>query len=415
MADRDRPLRVLYSFPHKLGAGRICYTAWQQVRGLALAGAEVLVYSGSVHKPVIHPAVTTRLTLARGRLRIPYRLLGIMRACMLHDWITARRLERLQGKIDIVHVWPLGGLETMKTAKRLGIPTVTERPNTHTAYAYEVVRLECERLGVSLPPGGEHSFDADALARERLEYEAADALLCPSDFVVKTFMDEGLSPEKLVRHQYGFDPELYYPASRSSRTESGLTILFAGYCAVRKGLHFALEAWLKSPAHHNGKFLIAGDFLPAYAEKLAPMLSHPSVHVLGHRNDIPELMRNSDAMILPSIEEGFGLVCVEALGSGSVPIVSDACTEICKHEENALVHKVGDVESLSHHITMLHENRELLGRLRQNAIASASSATWDAAGVKLLEQYRNVVTNHKSARTSGHTSASRYQPILESA
>jgi glycosyltransferase involved in cell wall biosynthesis len=136
--------------------------------------------------------------------------------------------------------------------------------------------------------------------------------------------------------------------------------------------------------------------------------------VLGHRNDIPELMRNSDAMILPSIEEGFGLVCVEALGSGSVPIVSDACTEICKHEENALVHKVGDVESLSHHITMLHENRELLGRLRQNAIASASSATWDAAGVKLLEQYRNVVTNHKSARTSGHTSASRYQPILES-
>jgi len=24
-------IRVLYSFPHKLGAERICYTAWQQV------------------------------------------------------------------------------------------------------------------------------------------------------------------------------------------------------------------------------------------------------------------------------------------------------------------------------------------------------------------------------------------------
>lgn len=38
---KDR-IRVLYSFPHKLGADRICYTAWQQVRGLAVAGADVL-------------------------------------------------------------------------------------------------------------------------------------------------------------------------------------------------------------------------------------------------------------------------------------------------------------------------------------------------------------------------------------
>ena len=37
------------------------------------------------------------------------------------------------------------------------------------------------------------------------------------------------------------------------------------------------------------------------------MLAHPSVKVLGHRNDVPELMRKSDILVLPSIEEGFGL------------------------------------------------------------------------------------------------------------
>ena len=36
---------------------------------------------------------------------------------------------------------------------------------------------------------------------------------------------------------------------------------------------------------------------------------------LGHRTDVPELMRSSDALLLPSIEEGFGLVCTEAIGS----------------------------------------------------------------------------------------------------
>ena len=39
-------VRVLYSFPLRLGADRICGIAWQQVNGLAAAGAEVLVFPG---------------------------------------------------------------------------------------------------------------------------------------------------------------------------------------------------------------------------------------------------------------------------------------------------------------------------------------------------------------------------------
>ncbi len=80
----------------------------------------------------------------------------------------------------------------------------------------------------------------------------------------------------------------------SRREGEGLTMLFCGDAAVRKGLHFALEAWLASPAHKDGKFLIAGGILPGYALKLAAELAHPSVQVLGHRSDVPELMRQSD-------------------------------------------------------------------------------------------------------------------------
>ena len=45
---RDREaqgnVRVLYSFPQKIGAGRVCYTAWEQVRGLHAAGATVTAF-----------------------------------------------------------------------------------------------------------------------------------------------------------------------------------------------------------------------------------------------------------------------------------------------------------------------------------------------------------------------------------
>jgi glycosyltransferase involved in cell wall biosynthesis len=246
-----------------------------------------------------------------------------------------------------------------------------------------------------LPPDHEHAYNAEKLHREEEEYRLATKLLCPSEFVVKTFLDKGFAKEHLARHIYGYDEKAYYPASDRRESKRGLTMLFVGVCAVRKGVHYALEAWLKSPASKNGTFLIAGDFLPAYQEKLASLLSHPSVKVLGHRNDVPELMRKSDILVLPSIEEGFGLVITEAMGSGCVPLASEACTEICSHMKTGLIHKVGDVEALAQHISMLHEDRMLLERLRATSLQSCSDITWTAAGVRLLDVYRETIAAHR--------------------
>jgi D-inositol-3-phosphate glycosyltransferase len=395
MRDNNERVRVLFSFPLRLGADRICGIAWHQVDGLAAAGADVLVFPASILKPV-RPDVRVSPTLARGKLRIPYKIVGTMRACALHDHVVARRIEKLAGQIDIIHTWPLGALETLKTASKLGIPTVLERCNAHTGFATEVVRKECGRLEVVLPPDHEHAFNAQKLRKEEEEYRLATRLLCPSDFVVKTYLDRGYTREQLARHIYGYDEKVYYPDSQPRDSRRGLTMLFVGVCAVRKGVHFALEAWLKSPASKDGNFLIAGEFLPAYQEKLASMLAHPSVKVLGHRNDVPELMRKSDILVLPSIEEGFGLVIAEAMGSGCVPLASEACTEICNHMKTGLTHHVGDVEALTQHITMVHEDRALLERLRAASLRAAPEITWTAAGARLLNVYRDTIAARRA-------------------
>jgi glycosyltransferase involved in cell wall biosynthesis len=391
MSDIDQRLRVLFSFPLRLGADRICGIAWQQVNGLAAAGADVLAFPASICRPV-YPGVRVRPTLEWDRMRVPYRLVGTMRACAWHDHIVARRLEKLAGQIDIIHTWPLGALETLRTAAKLGIPTVLERPNANTRFAMEVVQEECDRLGVVLPPDHEHAFNAEKLRREEEEYRLATQLLCPCDFVVKTFLDKGYPKEQLARHIYGYDETVYHPGNQKRTPERGLNMLFVGVCAVRKGVHYALEAWLKSPASKDGRFVIAGEFLPEYEQKLRGMLKHPSVHVLGHRNDVADLMRNSDILVLPSIEEGFGLVVTEAMGSGCVPLASDACTELCRHMETGLVHHVGDVATLAQQITTLHEDRALLARLRAQSLNLAPEVTWTAAGQKLLQVYRETIS-----------------------
>ena len=397
MNTRRDPIRVLYSFPHKLGGGRIQTTAWEQINGLVQAGAQVLVQPGVLQVPVPGNP-TIQPTLSRGKLRLPYKLLGTLRTCALHDRIVARRLRRLAGKIDIAHLWPLGASETARTAEEMGIPTVLERPNAHTRFAYEVVQAECQRIGVALPPGHEHAYNPETLKREEEEYDLAYRLLCPAEFVVKTFLDQGFKREQLVRHFYGVDERLFHPGPART-SQSSFTMIFVGVCAVRKGLHFALEAWLQSPASRDGKFLIAGSFIPSYEEKLRPMLSHPSVQVLGHREDVADLMRASDTFVLPTIEEGFGLVCTEAMASGCVPIISEACTDICKHMENSLVHPIGDVEALTRHITMLYEDRALLSRLRDAGLRAVPKITWTAAGVKLLDLYGEIITEYREARS----------------
>ena len=385
-------MKILYSFPHKIGAARICYTAWQQVQGLASAGVDVLAMPASVARPV---AANVQPTLAKGGFRLPFRLLGKYRAFRLHDRIVAKRLKTVAGEIDVVHVWPSAALETIKTAKHLGIPTVLERPNAHTRYAYDIVKAECKRIGVGLPPGDDYTYRMDVLAREEEEFEKVDYLLCASEFSARTFRDTGCPSEKIIRHTYGFDEKSYHPSGQRAKRE--FTAIFVGVAAVRKGLHLALEAWRRSPAAKDGIFLIAGEVAPEYAKHLEEYFRDPNIVALGHRRDIPELMRRADVLVLPSLEEGFGLVCAEAIGSGCVPIVSEACTEICQHMHNGLVHPIRDTETLTQHIAMLYEDRSLLRRLRETCIRERLNYTWTAAGHKLLRAYQVAMERHAAA------------------
>jgi glycosyltransferase involved in cell wall biosynthesis len=128
---------------------------------------------------------------------------------------------------------------------------------------------------------------------------------------------------------------------------------------------------------------------------------------LGHRHDVPQLMQSADVLLMPSIEEGFALVCAEAIGAGCVPLASDACTEMCRHMENALVHHVGDVSTLRQQITEVFTAPELLARLRAGALASRLDWTWNAAGTA----YEQAVERHQdSPIIAGRPNGAKFAP-----
>lgn len=91
------------------------------------------------------------------------------------------------------------------------------------------------------------------------------------------------------------------------------------------------------------------------------------IHFLGERNDVPSLMKSSDAFILPSRFEGVGIVVLEAMASGLPIIVSDfsAAKELVD-KNSAIIVKKEDSEDLNRAINLMINNKDLRLKLIKN-------------------------------------------------
>ena len=391
-SDTSGALSVLYSFPGAIGGPGIGVIAWHQVNQLVLAGHDVTLVVASVARPVVGIRSIVRSLDFVGRL-IPERTMGRARAFAWHDWRARRVLAA--GSFDVVHTWPLAAVRTLELAQRLGVTGIHECPNTHIAEACTVVSREYARLGLPIPSAWSKFGDGDRLEIEEREYAAATALLVPSDAVAQSFLSRGFDSAKLVRHQYGFDPANIRVPVRE--TEHPFTAVFIGRCVPRKGLHYALEAWLSSRASETGRLLIYGAFDPEYRGLLRTSLAHPSVILCGPTAKPGAAYAKADVLLLPSVEEGSALVTYEAQGAGVIPLVSSTSGAVVEHGVNGLIHEPGDTAALASHIELLYDQEKARRSLRTAALAEAQHLTWAVAGRVLVNAYRIAMANPAEA------------------
>lgn len=381
-------LRVLYSFPHPVGAPGIGTTALNQVRALAMAGAEVTLVCTSLHDKVPR-GVEVRETLRFLGRRVPHRAFGRPdRAMAYHDQRVARLLRVAPERFDVVHVWPQSAVATLAAARAVGCMSAREVPNTHTANAYEQAACETRIVGVELRQGHSHRPDPRRLRVEEKEYAESDILMVPSDHVAQTFIDRGVNEARLGRHQYGYDPTQFSAHGRVEWPTRRFTATFVGSGEPRKGLHYALEAWAAADTPEGSMLVIAGVLAPRYRQYIAPWLAHPTVEYLGFVDDVPDLLRRSDILLLPSVEEGSALVTYEAQACGCIPIVSSASGALLPRGLADFIHKPRDVKALTAHLTTISQDHHLRESLRDEVFNWSTKLTWESAGIRMLEIYK---------------------------
>ncbi|WP_263380244.1 glycosyltransferase family 4 protein [Granulicella paludicola] len=301
---------------------------------------------------------------------LPRRLsddLGVQNALRFDDWTYRRIPEDTDALIAIAGA----ALKTGQIVQQRGGQFICDRGSTHQRYQEQLVSDEYRRWGVNLPV----SDIRDTLREEEI-YAVADAVTVPSSFALQSYLEMGVPRGKLHVIPYGAElRELRMPADAPQRSsKNGFHIVFAGAVSLRKGVPYLLQAFaqLKVP----GKKLRLAGYIDPDIKQVLGRLPTDDVEILGPlpRPQLIALMHASDVLVLPSIEDGFGLVMAEAMACGCA-IISSTNTggsDLYTDGVEGYIVPIRDPKALADRLQQLVENRDLLARMRRAAKAKVA-------------------------------------------
>lgn len=244
-------------------------------------------------------------------------------------------------------------------------------------------------LADNLPmPTVAHLRDIIKLSRKAIADLNGNAwLIAVSNATWEFHIDQGLNAEKVITLFNGVDLKRFQPRvpEDAVRNKLGLSpedflILTVGQIGLRKGQDVLAEAALLLASRlSNAQYLIAGErfsdkpesraFEARVIAKLQSIGEGDHLHLLGYREDMPELMNAADVLVHPANQEPLGRVLLEAAASGLPIIATDVggTSEIFRHRESAWLIPPGEPKALAEAILKLANDAELRSRLAGKA------------------------------------------------
>jgi glycosyltransferase involved in cell wall biosynthesis len=256
-------------------------------------------------------------------------------------------VSRLLGRCDVFNGWVGASLFSIRTARRRGIPAVLQTGSAHIVRQAELLREEAAKFGA-----GERITHPRVIARALREYEEADRIVVPSEFVHRTFVEKGVSPEKLVIVPWAAVSVVDAPQRSPAGKEGAVTVLYVGGCSLRKGIPYLLDAARRLGAEVNVRMV--GPENPRLIARLGGV--PPNVTIVGLRRgaDLQDEFRRADIFVLPSVEDGSALVTLEAMLAGLPVVVSDQSgAALVDHEVSGYVVPARDAGALAERILAL--------------------------------------------------------------
>lgn len=265
--------------------------------------------------------------LKMGGIIVPWTL-AALRAILVRERVAVACVNQDRE----VHLTALAsaGLPGFRLVPRRGSPDpIKGKPFYRYSYARRVDRLivNCAALG-------------DKVCARAPWFDRAKLRVVPNGIDVDTFA--ATARRGRVRAELGLAPDR-------------LVVSLVGEVGWRKGQAVLLEAVARLRANgaaHDAVFLLAGEGggrteLEARARALG--LADGTVRFLGFRDDVPDLLADTDLLVLPSFEEGFPNALLEGMALG-LPVVStpvDGIPELVVDGVTGVLTPPGDAPALA--------------------------------------------------------------------
>ena len=276
-----------------------------------------------------------------------------------------RACRRFTSKTDLFLYYNGCGLESARRVRQEGGITMVEAVNSHVLFQEQIMREEHQRLGLQWRP-----FHHRETRRRLLEYEEADRILVPSEFVRKSFVNQGINEAKIIKVPYPIRSVVgaTEPLHRHGKTDDVFRILFVGSISLRKGVRYLIEAFGKL-RHPRKELWIVGPMLnPSGLEGLS-IPDGVSFRGVLKRQDLQTAYQSASLFCLPSLEEGLALVLGEALGNG-LPIVTtdhSGAEDLMTHDREGVITGIRDPGALCSAFERAIQDPDWFGLIRENA------------------------------------------------
>lgn len=246
-----------------------------------------------------------------------------------------------------------------------------------------------------------HGSDMTVLGRNPLTrplvayvLKEADRVIAVSGFLRNEALRIGGDEEKTKVIRGGVSP-----GKRPRKEVRGKnTVLFIGGLVKQKGADILVKAFKRVMEKHNAELVIVGDGPErASLERLCRELG-VAAEFTGYVEDTRNVLRKSSVLVLPSREEGFGLVLLEAMALG-IPVVATrvgGIQEIIADGENGLLVEREDPEALAEAISRVLEDPGLRSRLVSKGFETLAGFSWEKMAGEVDDVYRELAEENKN-------------------
>ena len=348
-------------------------------QALDAAGAPATFYSGYPRWRLRHPVpkcVRThsfRTLVTYALLRLPEKVRPAGRTLFAwQDTAFDRWVSQHLSKHDFIHAMPGQALTTFRVARRLDIQTVLNHATGLSRNWVAIMQAEYQRVGLQLERAT--VYDDSFFARESEEYQLADFHCAASTLVAAQLRNTGIPSERIWVVPYGADPAIFFPGPGP---ETKYRILFAGQISLRKNLLTLLRA-LRLLDRPDWELICCGGISDEARPDLAQSAGRTPVHFRGpiSQTQLSEEMRRASVLVLPSLEEGFGLVVPQALACGTPCIVSESvgAKDLIEVRRNGSTFAPHNVQALAAELVFWAEHR----------IRVSGDYSWNGPAARLL-------------------------------